>query len=58
MIFNLVMNSNNVVSGSNNTRYSYTYLNNNLTILDEAEICVSNIFNKYSNTKLCIICLK
>lgn len=48
MTFNLVMNSNNVVSGSNNTRYSYTFLNNNLTILDEAEICVSNITIPYS----------
>jgi hypothetical protein len=48
MTFNLVMNSNNVVSGSNNTRYSYTFLNNNLTLLDEAEICVSNITIPYS----------
>jgi hypothetical protein len=48
MTFNLVMNSNNVVAGSNNTRYSYTFLNNNLTILDEAEICVSNITIPYS----------
>lgn len=42
------MNSNNVVSGSNNTRYSYTFLNNNLTLLDEAEICISNITLPYS----------
>jgi len=58
------MNSNNVVAGSNNTRYSYTFLNNNLTILDEAEICVSNItipyswFNitkAYSNTRFNVI---
>jgi hypothetical protein len=42
------MNSNNVVSGSNNSRYSYTFLNNNLTLLDEAEICVSNITLPYS----------
>jgi len=48
MTFNLVMNSNNVVTGSNNTRYSYTFLNNNLTLLDEAEICVSNITIPYS----------
>ena len=41
MSFKLVMNSNNVVTGSNNTRYSYTFLNNNLTLLDEAE----NMYN-------------
>jgi len=45
---NLVLNSNNVVSGSSNTRYSYTVLNSNLTILDEAELCVSNITLPYS----------
>jgi len=48
MSFNLVMNSNNVVSGSNNSRYSYTFINNNLAILDEAEIAISNITMPYS----------
>ena len=48
MAFNLIMSSANVVSGSNNSRYSYTFLNNNLTILDEAEICISNFVIPYS----------
>ena len=48
MTFNLVMNSNNVVTGSNNSRYSYTFINNNLAILDEAEIAISNITIPYS----------
>jgi hypothetical protein len=48
MTFNLVMNSNNVIAGSNNSRYSYTFINNNLTLLDEAEICISNITLPYS----------
>ena len=48
MSFNLVLNSNNVVSGSSNSRYSYTFLNNNLAILDEAEIAISNITMPYS----------
>jgi hypothetical protein len=42
------MNSNNVITGSNNSRYSYTFINNNLTLLDEAEICISNITLPYS----------
>lgn len=48
MTFNLVMNSNNVIAGSNNSRYAYTFINNNLTLLDEAEICISNITLPYS----------
>lgn len=48
MAFNLIMSSANVVSGSNNSRYSYTFLNNNFTILDEAEICISNFVIPYS----------
>jgi len=48
MSFNLVLNSNNVVSGSSNSRYSYTFLNNNLAILNEAEIAISNITMPYS----------
>lgn len=48
MAFNLIMSSANVVSGSNNTRYSYTFLNNSLTILDEAEIAISNFVIPYS----------
>jgi hypothetical protein len=45
---NLVMNSNNVIAGSNNSRYNYTFINNNLTLLDESEICISNITLPYS----------
>ena len=48
MAFNLIMSSANVVSGTNNSRYSYTFLNNSLTILDEAEICISNFVIPYS----------
>jgi hypothetical protein len=47
MILNLVLNSNNVVSGSNNTRYKYTF-NSPLEILDEAEMTIANITMPYS----------
>lgn len=42
------MSSANVVTGSQNSQYSYTFLNNSLTILDEAEICISNFVIPYS----------
>ena len=48
MAFNLVLNSNNVVSGSNNNTYKYNFIGNSLTILDDAEICVSSIQIPYS----------
>jgi len=47
MILNLVLNNNNVVSGSNNTRYKYTF-NAPLEILDEAEMTIANITMPYS----------
>lgn len=45
---NLVMSSSNVVSGSNNSRYSFSFLSGSFDVLDEAEICVSNITLPYS----------
>lgn len=49
MTLNLVLNSNNVVAGSNNSRYSYSFIGNtNINILDEAEMCISNITIPYS----------
>lgn len=47
MTLNLVMNNNNVVSGSNNSSYKYTFLQPT-AILDEAEMAVSNITIPYS----------
>lgn len=47
MTLNLVMNNNNVVSGSNNTSYKYTFLQPT-SVLDEAEMAVSNITIPYS----------
>lgn len=47
MILNLVLNNNNVVSGSNNTRYKYTF-NAPLEILDEAEMTIANVTMPYS----------
>lgn len=47
MILNLVLNNNNVVSGSNNTRYKYKF-NAPLEILDEAEMTIANITLPYS----------
>ena len=47
MILNLVLNSNNVVSGSNNTRYRYKF-NAPLEILDEAEMSITNVTIPYS----------
>lgn len=47
MILNLVLNNNNVVSGSNNTRYRYKF-NAPLEILDEAEMTIANITMPYS----------
>ena len=49
MTLNLVLNSNNVVTGSSNSRYSYSFIGGtNIDILDEAEMCVSNITIPYS----------
>jgi len=47
MTLNLVMNNNNVISGSNNTSYKYTFIQPT-AILDEAEMAVSNITIPYS----------
>ena len=48
MTYNLVMNSNSVVQGSSNTRYSYAFHGGSFDILDDAELCVSNITMPYS----------
>ena len=64
MAFNLVLNSNNVVIGTNNNTYKYNFIGNSLTILDDAEICVSsiqipyswyNVSKAYGNTKIQLI---
>ena len=47
MTLNLVLNSNNVVSGSNNTRYKYTF-NHPLEILDECVMAISTVCIPYS----------
>jgi hypothetical protein len=47
MTLNLVLNSNNVVSGSNNTRYRYKFIAP-LDIMDEAEMTISNVQMPYS----------
>ena len=47
MILNLVLNNNNVVSGSNNTRYKYKF-NAPLEIMDEAEMTIANVTMPYS----------
>lgn len=47
MTLNLIMNSSNVVSGSNNSRYRYTFIKPT-TILDEATMSVANITLPYS----------
>ena len=47
MTLNLVLNNNNVVSGSNNTRYKYTF-NAPLEIKDEAEMTIANVTIPYS----------
>ena len=44
---NLVLNSNNVVAGSNNTRYKYTFIAP-LEIKENAEMAISNITMPYS----------
>jgi len=44
---NLVLNSNNVVAGSNNTRYKYTFIAP-LEIKENAEMAISNITLPYS----------
>jgi len=43
----LVLNSNNVVAGSNNTTYQYKFLKN-MMIKDEAEIAISSVTIPYS----------
>jgi hypothetical protein len=47
MTFNLILNNNNVVPGSYNSSYKYTFIKP-LTILDDAEMAVSNITVPYS----------
>jgi len=47
MTLNLILNNNNVVSGSNNTRYRYKF-NSPLEIKDEAEMTIANITMPYS----------
>jgi hypothetical protein len=47
MTLNLVLNNNNVVSGSNNTRYRYKFTAP-LEIQDEAEMTIANITMPYS----------
>ncbi len=44
---NLVLNSNNVVAGSNNTRYKYTFIAP-VEIKENAEMAISNITLPYS----------
>lgn len=47
MTLNLIMNSSNVVPGSNNSRYRYTFIKP-ITVLDEASMSVANITMPYS----------
>jgi len=47
MTLNLVLNNNNVVSGSNNTRYKYKFTAP-LEIMDEAEMTIANVTMPYS----------
>jgi hypothetical protein len=47
MTFNLILNNNNVVPGSYNSSYKYTFIKP-LNILDDAEMAVSNITVPYS----------
>ena len=46
--FTLVLNSNNVVSNSNNTQFRYNFLNGNFKIGDDSTLCISNIVVPYS----------
>ena len=46
--FTLVLNSNNVVSNSNNTQFRYNFLNGNFKIGDGSTLCISNIVVPYS----------
>ena len=48
MAFNLVLNSNNVVAGTNNTSYQFNFIKSNIEILDDSEICISSIQIPYS----------
>jgi hypothetical protein len=45
MAYNLILNSNNAIT--NNT-YRYTFINSSITILDEAEMCISQLQIPYS----------
>ena len=44
----LVVNSSNVVLGTNNSTYEYKFINGGFNVPDNAEICVSNITVPYS----------
>ena len=47
MTLNLIINSSNVVAGSNNTTYKYNFLQP-IEILDEAQMTISNVVLPYS----------
>lgn len=48
MAFNLVLNSNNAVAGTNNTSFQFNFIKSNIEILDDSEICISSIQIPYS----------
>jgi len=48
MIYNLVLNSTNVIDSINKTQYSYTFINGNFYIPENSKMCISQCMIPYS----------
>jgi hypothetical protein len=50
MLYNVILNSSNVVSNTNNTQFKYKFLNGGLNIPENSEICMCSSIIPYPST--------
>ncbi len=50
MLYNVILNSSNVVSNTNNTQFKYKFLNGGLNITENSEICMCSSIIPYPST--------
>ena len=48
MIYNLVLNSTNLIDSINKTQYAYTFINGNFYIPENSKMCISQCMIPYS----------
>ena len=48
MIYNLVLNSTNLIDSINKTQYAYTFINGKLYIPENSKLCISQCMIPYS----------